>query len=98
MTFKDLFSRKPYKCNYCDKVFSEKNYLINHLRTHTGEKPYACGVCDIAFSQKGDLIKHERTHTGEKPYHCSLCDKSFSNNRGLIKTYENAHWGETISM
>ena len=36
-------------------------------------------------------------HRGENPYKCSQCEKAFSNNTHL-KSYEDAHWGETLSM
>ncbi|XP_077300957.1 uncharacterized protein LOC143921501 [Arctopsyche grandis] len=33
---------KLYKCDMCGKTFARKNYLITHIRTHTGLKPYKC--------------------------------------------------------
>ena len=39
-----------YKCGICDKLFSGKTNLIQHLRTHAGEKPYKCDTCDKTFS------------------------------------------------
>ena len=42
--------KKPYKCNECDKAFSQPRYLRIHERTHTGEKPYQCNQCDKPFA------------------------------------------------
>ena len=45
---------KPYKCNQCEKIFSNTNIKI-HLMIHTGERPYQCSQCDKAFSDKAIL-------------------------------------------
>ena len=40
-----------FSCNYCDKTFQRKMYLVLHTRSHTGEKPHKCGLCTSSFSQ-----------------------------------------------
>ncbi|XP_057696102.1 gastrula zinc finger protein XlCGF57.1-like [Corythoichthys intestinalis] len=68
---------KLYICSGCDKTFTNKSVLRNHMVTHTGEKPFACSVCDKRFSFKQNMRRHMAIHTGEKPHSCSFCDKRF---------------------
>jgi uncharacterized Zn-finger protein len=37
---------KLFKCDICDKNFSQALNLNYHQRMHTGEKPFNCDVCD----------------------------------------------------
>ncbi|XP_053413535.1 zinc finger protein 300-like isoform X2 [Nycticebus coucang] len=84
---------KPYKCSECEKTFSHKSRLIEHLRSHTGEKPYGCRECGKSFSRKSCLIIHYRIHTGEKPYGCGECGKAFFQKSHLI-LHQRTHTGE----
>ena len=89
--------KKPYKCNQCDKYFSENWHLLCHQMIHTGVKPYQCNQCDKCYSQKGHLVRHQVMHTGEKQYQCNQCEKYFGKNK-IVTSLINIHWWETKSM
>ncbi|XP_065561457.1 zinc finger protein ZFP2-like isoform X1 [Artemia franciscana] len=85
--------KKSFKCEICDKIFSQKRHLKQHQRVHSGEKSFKCAVCKKRFSKQGNLNRHQRVHTGEKPFKCDACDKTFSQPVNL-KTHQRMHTRE----
>jgi hypothetical protein len=90
-------TNKPYLCSACDKTFSDRSNLIQHLRVHTKEKPYACTEpgCGKRFAHSASLKEHMNIHTGTKPYVCDVpgCGKSFTQASNL-RRHQRVHTGE----
>ncbi len=87
-----------FSCPQCEKTFTHKGNLRDHIKIHIGVKPYACCLCGKSFIDKGHLNDHMRIHTGEKPYACHLCGKSFTC-KGSLSGHMRIHTGEkTIHM
>lgn len=60
---------RPYRCNYCDKAFTQAKSLKFHLRRHMDEKPFACSECNSCFRQRDGLKRHLKTrHNIELKY------------------------------
>ncbi|XP_066982504.1 broad-complex core protein isoforms 1/2/3/4/5-like isoform X21 [Macrobrachium rosenbergii] len=49
---------KVHNCCFCGKQFRRKDYLIQHVRIHTGEKPYVCPHCGRSFNQRSPMVNH----------------------------------------
>lgn len=71
-------AKRPAVCTECGIRFARQDFLVVHMRRHTGEKPYACRYCGKSFPRTTDLNVHERYHTNQKSHFCSVCDKGFN--------------------
>ncbi|XP_008061963.1 zinc finger protein with KRAB and SCAN domains 4 [Carlito syrichta] len=55
-----------YKCNECERSFTQNRSLIEHQKIHTGEKPHQCDACGKGFTRTSYLVQHQRSHVGKK--------------------------------
>ncbi|KAJ9594191.1 hypothetical protein L9F63_014351 [Diploptera punctata] len=88
----DSPSGPRYGCLECNKTFSQKGYVKEHLKIHTGEKPFACSVCGRCFRNNYMLKVHFRLHTGEKNFKCEKCSAKFTE-RGALVSHFRTHTG-----
>ncbi|XP_030594528.1 zinc finger and SCAN domain-containing protein 2-like [Archocentrus centrarchus] len=86
-------ANKSLDCNFCGERFHNREDLIVHRASHTGESPIPCSLCGKSFVNKTTLSIHMRIHTGEKPYACAQCGKRFTQN-GSLKIHLRTHSGE----
>ena len=77
---------RKFKCTLCEKSFSVKNALENHiLSVHEGSK-FQCPNCTEVFNSKKGLTLHiGQTHERSKLFQCSLCDSAFVQEKNFLK-------------
>lgn len=88
---------KKFKCYQCEKTFSKKDNLVNHLSTHSEVKIFSCDLCHKQFTKNLALYRHKnRVHRSngkkESPC-CKVCGKVFSDTSSL-KMHQRVHTGE----
>ncbi|XP_056397293.1 zinc finger protein 888-like [Hyla sarda] len=88
-----VMGRKQYKCDLCDRCFSDASNLRRHKNIHTDLRPYVCDICGSSFRQKSQLDRHHLVHTGERPYRCAFCTKGFRDSTEL-RVHFRVHTGE----
>ena len=93
--------KATYECRWigCErfaegKKFGQKQKVLRHIQTHTGDRPHKCEICGRRFSEANTLAQHMRTHTHEKPYVCDYpgCGKAFSV-AGSLTIHKRVHSG-----
>lgn len=54
------------KCSMCEKRFSDRKFLRQHMVVHTGERNHKCPICDKGFGRESSMRTHMKIHTGDK--------------------------------
>ena len=70
---------RPFKCTQCDKAYTTKNKLTEHIELkHSGRKMHECYVCGAGFTHKLMRDSHMLSHsTGKKLFDCETCGARF---------------------
>ncbi|XP_036215694.2 zinc finger protein ZFP2 isoform X2 [Bactrocera oleae] len=79
-------SERPYNCGLCERAFSTKSKLHEHIKIHRLDeqqgilaKYYPCAVCSKGFSSLRLLDKHMSNHEQicQVAYKCKICEEMF---------------------
>ncbi|XP_022832737.1 zinc finger protein 236-like isoform X1 [Spodoptera litura] len=73
---RDHASLPVYKCELCDRTFSDSSNFTKHKKVHN-YKVLVCDLCGKKFQAKSSLIKHLVKHEITTPITCNLCNRIF---------------------
>lgn len=89
-----FFSKKPFKCEKCEKSFANLSLLRKHTKTHDG---YRCNRenCDYVANKWTELQKHV-AEDHKETFKCEVCDKKFKERYALTR-HMKIHSGERLA-
>nr|XP_020640331.1 zinc finger and BTB domain-containing protein 41 [Pogona vitticeps]XP_020640332.1 zinc finger and BTB domain-containing protein 41 [Pogona vitticeps]XP_020640333.1 zinc finger and BTB domain-containing protein 41 [Pogona vitticeps]XP_020640334.1 zinc finger and BTB domain-containing protein 41 [Pogona vitticeps] len=82
-----------WKCDICNKSFTRRPHLEEHMILHTQDKPFKCIYCEEHFKSRFARLKHqEKFHLG--PFPCDICGRQFNDTGNLKRHIECTHGGK----
>ncbi|XP_044288302.1 zinc finger and BTB domain-containing protein 41 [Varanus komodoensis] len=82
-----------WKCDICNKSFTRRPHLEEHMILHTQDKPFKCTYCEEYFKSRFARLKHqEKFHLG--PFPCDICGRQFNDTGNLKRHIECTHGGK----
>ncbi|XP_041968026.1 zinc finger protein 595-like [Aricia agestis] len=73
----DVHKKLLFICPICNRNYSEKNSILNHVNQHFETLLHMCKFCCKVYNAKNRLKEHMKTHSDNKIHACSYCGKSF---------------------
>lgn len=79
------------QCEFCNRTYADKNFLLLHQRTHTTDVNYECVTCKEVFDSYTVAAKHWLTKCSDeanlfylpKLTYCECCDRTFKSHEIL---------------
>lgn len=81
--------QKPFKCQFCQAIFSISCLFIAHMENHTGKSLYRCEFCGVLFVDFFSMIAHRKEHL---IFPCKYCSQKFVSNEEMHKHMSSSHY------
>jgi hypothetical protein len=93
---------QKFKCDQCEKTYSNKNALNYHIAKHKDVLKPSCELCGSQFSCTRSLERHKLTihqdSSEQKPFECEDCGKGFSMESALKRHQREQHFGSKLNL
>ena len=83
-------NEKPLECSSCDKIFSKKSRLSQHISS-VHLRLQVCDLCGKRLSSRRVSIHKRAVHLKLRPYKCDICEKTFFNKQNLERHHQSIH-------
>lgn len=84
--------QREFGCDLCEKKFTRKSKLREHMFRHTGHFNYRCDICEKGFLQMAHLKRHiDHIHTDRT---CDQCAQVFTKWSSLLAHKRTVHTTE----
>ena len=78
-------------CDKCDKRFTQKYALTDHIRSEHSNIKLECPMCNLTFQKRTEWTKHKIiAHSTDARYACQFCDKRFGSESDRM-SHEKVH-------
>ena len=84
-------SSKTFHCGLCNKDYTTKQALYNHVFTHQPDKKFECEECGKKFPSSAAVRYHRRIH-GKNKHKCEHCDARFHGQSHLARHMRQKHF------
>lgn len=91
-------STNRYPCNLCDKDYSTKRRLLEHIQIHHDKIPFKCDHCHKTYASSGALNTHVLSVHKGLNYKCDQCGAVFQIRCALKVHMKTQHQGVTNSF
>lgn len=84
-----------FQCEFCNRTYADKKYLLLHQRKHTTSKNYECSNCFTVFDSYATAVQHWLKKCTEyvnvfflpRLTYCEYCDRPFKSHE-LLYTHK----------
>ena len=84
---------RDFRCNNCEKTYTNENALKYHFNTkHNNTPKIACEICMESFSSKNSLKEHRLSHHKDSEIlGCDQCSATFTTRSNMLRHMKKAH-------
>ena len=93
-------AEKRFKCDRCEKSYSNENALSYHQKQHNiGDQKHSCDKCGTRFQSESILLRHKATlHEPTPNIECESCGKKFSIEHALKRHIREQHFQLGVNL
>ena len=90
-----------FKCDLCERSFSNENALKYHSDKHKNLK-FTCDLCGFQTAIESNLTRHKVIHNSEEheehQHKCPDCNIDFTNKRNLMRHNKEIHFNDKLHL